>query len=95
MVLSDLKNNLDKENLLNTIGLQSYKSSLVPAIAFFGVGVLVGAGIGLLFAPQTGQELRNDLMGRVDELKKYATDRSAPSSSARSGVNATADISPS
>jgi hypothetical protein len=32
-------------------------------------------------------------MGRVDDLKKYATDKSAPSSSAHSGINTTNDLS--
>jgi gas vesicle protein len=57
----------------------------------FGLGVLVGAGIGILFAPRSGQELRSDLMGRVDDLKNYATGKPAPSSSssAHSGLSNT------
>jgi gas vesicle protein len=92
MQLSDLKN-LSKEDILNTIGLESQSSHFVSSTALFGIGVLVGAGIGLLFAPRSGQELRSDLMGRVDDLKKYATDKSAPSSSAHSGINTTNDLS--
>lgn len=63
---------MTREDLLNAIGLETRRSSvdyLMPALGIFGAGILVGAGIGLLFAPKSGRELRGDLQGRYDELR--------------------------
>lgn len=65
--LSGLKD-LDRDDLLEYLGLQTKRSAaetLMPAIAMFGVGVLVGAGIGLILAPKSGPELREDLRHRL------------------------------
>ena len=74
MQLNDLRN-LDKEDVLNKIGLQSYSRGIVPGATLFGLGLLLGAGIGILFAPKAGSDLRHDLMGRVDDLKNSASER--------------------
>ena len=53
---------LDKEDLLDMVGLESRRSQtekLVPALALFGAGVLVGVGLGLMLAPKPGRELRD------------------------------------
>ncbi|MBK6922944.1 MAG: YtxH domain-containing protein [Deltaproteobacteria bacterium] len=52
------------ESALAAIGLQPRRSTsdyLLPALGLFGVGVLVGAGLGLMFAPKRGAELRGDI----------------------------------
>ena len=66
---------LDRDDLLNLIGLQTRRSAadwILPTLGIFGVGVLVGAGIGLLLAPKPGhelrEELRNRLQGTADEI---------------------------
>lgn len=59
---------LDKEHLLNMLGLETRRTTsdyVMPALAIFGVGILVGAGVGLLFAPRPGRELREDLYSRI------------------------------
>ncbi len=56
------------DDLLDRIGLQRKQSNVLPAIATFGVGMLVGAAAGVLFAPKSGQETREDLSKRVDDL---------------------------
>lgn len=58
---------VDKEDLLNALGLEAKPSTtlwLAGVLGTFGVGLLVGAGLGLLLAPKTGQELRGDLRNR-------------------------------
>src|SRR6185503_8651088 len=64
--LSGLRD-LDKDDLLEYLGLESRRSTaetILPAVAMFGVGLLVGAGIGLMLAPKSGADLRSDLRER-------------------------------
>lgn len=59
---------VDKDDLLELVGLESRRTAadkLVPALALFGTGVLVGVGLGLLLAPKPGRELRTDLKQRL------------------------------
>lgn len=54
----------DREDILAAIGLEPKRSTtqvVVPAIGFFAVGILAGVGLGMLFAPKPGYELREDL----------------------------------
>ncbi len=67
-----LANDVDIDDLLETIGLQQRRSAygaLLPAIGILGAGILVGAGLGLLFAPTSGKILRREAEGRVNQLK--------------------------
>jgi hypothetical protein len=55
---------IDSDDVLEKIGLERHRSTgdkLVPALALFGAGVLVGVGLGLMLAPKPGSELRGDL----------------------------------
>ena len=64
--LKDLRK-LDKDDLLNLIGLETRKDTtdyLLPALGAFTVGVLLGVGVGLMLAPKPGNELRTDLRNR-------------------------------
>lgn len=59
---------LDRDELLSKLGLARRPSAgewLVEALAPFGVGMLVGAGIALLLAPKSGRELREGIRNRV------------------------------
>ena len=62
---------MNREDILDTLGLQ-YKpatsETVLPALAVFSAGILVGAGLGLLFAPKPGRELRDDLRKNAGEL---------------------------
>lgn len=48
---------------------QEDKNALVYLLAGFGLGALLGAAAGLLFAPKAGDEVRGELGGRFKELK--------------------------
>jgi hypothetical protein len=65
--LNEMKK-LDKDDLLELIGLETRKGPtdwLLPTLGAFSVGLLVGAGLGLLMAPKPGHELRSDLRNRL------------------------------
>ncbi len=67
MNLKNLKQ-LDRDDFLNLFGLESKSSPtgwMAGTLGTFGVGLLVGAGIGLILAPKPGRELRGDIRGRL------------------------------
>ena len=62
---------MTRDDFLGALGLQSRRSAAVyilPAIGMFGVGLLAGAGLGLMFAPRTGREMRRELGTRVQDV---------------------------
>lgn len=50
------------------------KNALVYLLAGFGLGALIGAIAGLLFAPKAGSEMREDLGGKLKDLKGKTED---------------------
>ncbi|MCA2977898.1 MAG: YtxH domain-containing protein [Myxococcaceae bacterium] len=59
---------VDKDDVLDLIGLEERRSTsdkLVPALALFGAGVLVGVGVGLLLAPRPGRQLRDEVKAKL------------------------------
>jgi hypothetical protein len=79
MKIEELRN-LDREDMLGWLGLQSKSSKgawLAGTAGIFGVGLLVGAGLALLIAPKPGRELREDLRGKLrrlpEELQQQAS----------------------
>jgi YtxH-like protein len=76
MKLKELRN-LDKDDILEMMGLQSKTSTaawLAGTLGTFGVGLLVGAGLGLLLAPKPGRELREDLRDKFRRIPSDAND---------------------
>jgi hypothetical protein len=73
----DLTRNLpSSDDIVRALGLHARRSSgsdLVPSVALFGAGMLVGAGLALLFAPTSGRELREELGERAADLRDRAT----------------------
>ena len=47
-------------------------NSLLYLLAGFGLGAIVGATAGLLFAPKEGKELRDDIAGKAKEAGEKA-----------------------
>lgn len=55
-------------------GSEEDKSVLVSVLAGIGIGVLVGAIAGLLLAPKSGQETREDLTRSMGDLSDKVTE---------------------
>jgi len=51
---------MDRDRLLRQIGLEqrSPGNDFFTGLGLFSIGVLVGAGLGLLFAPRRGEDMR-------------------------------------
>jgi hypothetical protein len=63
------------EDLLHALGLharRSQGSAIVSSVTLFGAGLLVGAGLALLFAPSSGRELREEIGERAAGLRDRA-----------------------
>lgn len=45
------------------------RNALIYLLAGFGLGALLGVAAGMLFAPRPGTQTREDLGGRIKELK--------------------------
>ncbi len=59
------------DEVLRAIGLQTRRSAaadIMPSVALFGAGMLVGAVLALLFAPTSGEELRGELSERASQF---------------------------
>ncbi len=72
--LSDLGRQLptSTDDLIRYAGLQrqSRGGDVLPGVALFGAGLLVGAGLALLLAPTSGRELREEIGERAADLKE-------------------------
>ena len=57
-----------KEDLLDALGIEGERSWIPAALAGFGVGCVVGAGVAMLLAPKSGRELRENIAQKGREL---------------------------
>jgi len=59
------------DEVLRAIGFESRHSAaadMLPSVALFGAGMLVGAVLALLFAPSSGEALRSELSERAAQF---------------------------
>ena len=59
------------DDLRRKLGLSNNddNNALIYMLAGVGLGAIIGAAAGLLFAPKAGMELREDLTDKFQELK--------------------------
>ncbi|HYS80396.1 MAG TPA: YtxH domain-containing protein [Anaeromyxobacteraceae bacterium] len=92
----DLKKTLkgmDREDVLHRLGLEEHTptSDFFSGLGLFAVGVLIGAGLGIMFAPKPGAEIRSQLGGTI----KHRTGRGEelPQGSGMPGTTSTVSSS--
>ncbi|MBS1150649.1 MAG: hypothetical protein H6Q89_2347 [Myxococcaceae bacterium] len=75
-MFKNLKNTLssfDRDDVLESLGLERKHTTaeqVMPALAIFGAGVLVGVGLGMIFAPRTGAEIRGQLQSQFKRVEQ-------------------------
>jgi hypothetical protein len=63
-----------KEDIANAVGLEARSSAtgdMLTAFTIFGTGMILGAGLALLFAPKAGDEMRHDLAEKFGEIGEH------------------------
>ena len=65
---------LDRDDVLHRIGLEEHTptSDFFTSLGLFAVGVVVGAGVGMMFAPKPGAELRETVGGAIRRRSRQA-----------------------
>ena len=74
-----------KDDITSAVGLEARSSTtgnMLTAFAIFGTGMILGAGLALLFAPKAGQEMRHDIAEKVGEIGENLLEQ-APQPTAR------------
>ena len=86
---TDVTRNLpSRDDVLRAVGLERARSGsdLLGSVAVFGAGMLVGAGLALLLAPESVARVREQIATRVEDAKEKV----AAATGARGGASATA-----
>ena len=63
-----------KEDIASAVGLEARSSAtgdMLTAFGIFGTGMILGAGLALLFAPKAGHEIRHDIVEKVGEIGEH------------------------
>lgn len=76
--IRDFSKDLSPQMVLESLGIRRREPDMtdliVPVLAAFGVGCLAGAAVGLLLAPSSGEDLREDIADRASKLADQARD---------------------
>jgi hypothetical protein len=60
----------DREQIASSLGLRPARTpDVMLAVGLFSMGLLMGSAIGLLLAPRSGAEMREDIRSRVNAVR--------------------------
>ncbi len=68
------------------------RNALVYLLAGFGLGTLIGAAAGMLFAPKAGSELRGEIAGKAKDLKGKTEEWIAEQKAKRAAIGAAEEV---
>lgn len=70
--LKELRN-LNKKDLMQALGMERRsEDSILPLLGSFAVGMLAGLGAGILLAPKSGRETREELLDHAESVHHKA-----------------------
>ena len=64
--------NLDTDDFLRSVGLQTRRSvalAVLSNVGLFASGLLLGAGLGMAFAPRRGEQIRREMREKAGAVK--------------------------
>ena len=70
--LAHMISDIELEDVLGTVGLSRRRTHVPENLAFLGAGILVGGAAALLLAPMSGEETRQRLAQKADDLRGEA-----------------------
>lgn len=72
MTIKKLMRRYELDDALRLMGMhrRSAMETFLPALGLLAAGAAIGAGIGLALAPSSGRRLRQDIGGRLDQLRE-------------------------
>jgi hypothetical protein len=59
---------ISKEDLFEALGIEPRGSSWMLGFVGFGLGAICGSVVTLLLAPKSGEEFRQDILGRTRKI---------------------------
>ena len=68
---------VNKDDVLAALGLEKKSAAtdyVLPSLGIFGLGMVVGAGLGLLLAPRTGRATRREIGKKIEGVAERAKD---------------------
>ena len=80
-----------KEDIASAVGLEARSSAtggMLAAFGIFGTGMILGAGLALLFAPKAGHEIRHDIVEKVGEIGEHLRAQVPQPATLPNGLNA-------
>lgn len=85
MTIEDMLQALpSREDIATAIGLRTRASTtgdIFTAFGIFGTGMMLGAGLALLFAPKAGHQIRDDIAKKVGEIGGHFGAQASPPAS--------------
>jgi hypothetical protein len=63
----------DIDNILDLVRLERRRSLVqfvLPAVGLLAIGAAIGGGAGLMLAPWSGRRLRQEVGGRIDQIRE-------------------------
>ncbi len=85
MRIKKMMRGYELDDALRLLGVARRRSALelmLPALGLLAAGAAIGAGIGLAFAPSSGRRLREDVGGRLDQIRERVKKESEKNSNA-------------
>lgn len=79
-----------REEIASAVGLEARPSAsgdILTALGIFGTGMVLGAGLALLFAPKTGEEVRRDLAERLGAMAEPPDAQAPEAAATTNGTN--------
>jgi hypothetical protein len=77
-----------REDLAGAIGLEARPTATGDMLTSFATGMLLGAGLAVLFAPKAGHEIRHDIGEKIGEIGEQLHTKVSPTAETTNGSGA-------